>query len=286
MIKCKGLCDSVYHKKCVSKEFQRTQLCEVCLQQMSSIQAPKINIDTSKATVESLLAEVNSKLEIIYETKKKIDELTEAVDFYAEQYQMMLNFKETAEKKMNAIENTNKYLQKCNESLQERIVILEQKEVEKNIEIACLDETVNEDTKKIVEKIAQKLNLNTNQIEDAKRVGREKKEEGRPRPVVVTLRSKSARDEWITRRKTLLINKDIIGNNNTKRVYINENLPKSTRQLLWNAKKMLGDIYKHIWPQNLKVLAKKDDNSKIRWIRSDADINSMCFNNTDSDATQ
>ncbi|CAH2040718.1 unnamed protein product, partial [Iphiclides podalirius] len=144
-------------------------------------QVSTINVDIGKASAETLLAEVNKKLEIIYQTQKKIDDLTEAVVFYAEQYQMMLNFKEAAEKKITALENRNKYLQKCNDSLEERIMFLEQREVEKNIEIACLDESQKEDTKKIVEIVAQKLNLNTGNIEDAKRVGREKKEEGRSR---------------------------------------------------------------------------------------------------------
>ncbi|CAK1588041.1 unnamed protein product [Parnassius mnemosyne] len=133
VIKCKGSCDSVYHKKCLSniKEFQRTQLCESCHKSEISpkTQVPKINVDIEKASAETLLAEVNKKLEIIYQTQKKIDDLTEAVDFYAEQYQMMLNFKEAAEKKMTALENRNKYLQKCNDSLEERIMFLEQRKL-------------------------------------------------------------------------------------------------------------------------------------------------------------
>lgn len=281
VIKCKGTCEAVYHKKCIQniKQFQKSEMCEVCAESGKSpkTMAPQIAIDVKKATVESLLAEVNDKLEIIYQTQKKIDDLAEHVDFYAEKYQQMVVFKENAEKKIASLENKNTHLQKVNSALEERIIRLEQKETEKCIEIFGLDENKNEDTMQLAKTIAQKLKLDSNNIEETRRVGRNKEGESRPRTIVVTLRSKAAKKEWIQHRKTCLTNDDILSNSNGKRFYINENLTKNMRQVLWNAKQMLKDKYKYIWVQDQKVLIKKDDNSKIRAIRTTDDINRICF---------
>lgn len=285
VIRCKGPCEAVFHKKCVKKlhQFQRSEKCEICSKSESSpkTEIPKINLDVNNSTAESLLSEVNNKLEIIYSMQKKIEELTDTVDFYAEQYQNMLSFKESAEKKMASLENKNTYLQKINGSLEERLTQLEQKEVEKNIEIIGIEEKDNENTCVIVEKIAEKFHLDKNNIAEIKRVGREKSGENRPRPrpIIVTLRSKPARDEWIKQKKVFLTNNDIFTNNNNTRIYINECLTKQMKQVFWNAKKLLKDKYAYIWVQNLKVLIKKDENTKIRNIRSDADIEKLLLCN-------
>lgn len=285
VVKCKGTCEAVFHKKCVQniKQFQRSEMCELCTRGEKSpkILVPQIAIDVKKATVESLLAEVNNKLEIIYQTQRKIEDLAENVDFYAEQYQQMMDFKENAEKKIVALENKNTHLQKVNNALEERIVLLEQKETEKSVEIFGLDENKNEDTVKMVKTIAQKLKLDPNNIEETRRVGRYKENENRPRTIIVTLRSKTAKREWMQHKKTCLTNDDVLSNSNGKRLYINENLTKNMRQVFWNTKQMLKDKYKYIWVQDHKVLIKKDDHSKIRAIRTNDDLNRICFSSDD-----
>ncbi|KAH9631267.1 hypothetical protein HF086_011971 [Spodoptera exigua] len=222
-----------------------------------------------------MLAELNNKLAIIYETQKKIDDLTDTVDFYAEQFQKLTEFKDSMQKKITALENTNTFLKKSNEALEERITLLEQKQVENNIEIAGVEEVKNENTLQIVQNIADKLKLNPDTIVETKRVGREIAGEKRARPIVVALCTKAARENWIRQRK--------VNNKNEKCIYINENLTKTMRQVFWNAKTMLKDNYKYIWIQNQRILVKKDDNAKIRNIRSEADVQKLCHEVMEAD---
>lgn len=77
--------------------------------------------------MENVLVEVNTKLEILYTMKKKIEELTETVDFYSEQYQQMFEFKQSAERKITAMEQKNFYLEKYCKALEERIAMQEYK---------------------------------------------------------------------------------------------------------------------------------------------------------------
>ncbi|KAJ8720531.1 hypothetical protein PYW08_005996 [Mythimna loreyi] len=98
----------------------------------------------------------------------------------------------------------------------------------------------------------------------------------RPRPVTITLSTRAARDQWLASRKThQLTNDDVFANGNTHRIYVNEDLTKHMRNILWTAKNELKSTYKYIWIQNGRVLLRKDDpnDSKIRSIRTLSDIN-------------
>lgn len=287
VIKCKGTCESVYHKKCVRslKQFLQSEICDECQKCSSKVypQAPTIDIDPEKITVEKLLIDMNKKLEIIYNLEKKLDDLTDTVDFYAEQYQQMLEFKKTAENKIKAIEQRNVYLEKCNAALEERVVSLEKKEKEKSIEIACLEKNKeDENIQDIVKDVAAKLSLNPEDIESVERMSSPttpKSGVDRPRPVVVKLRSKQARDQWLQKRKYRITNGDIYGNNNNNRIYINEDLTKATRLLFWETRNQLKHLYKYIWTQNCNILVKKSENEKIIRIKSENDIKQLCDNN-------
>lgn len=278
IIKCKGTCDSVFHKKCMIKDkaFMKSEVCEQCSKKETASLpgTPKLNVDLSKDSAEKVLLEVNAKLEVIYCMQKQISDMKDVVDFYSEKYQEMVNFKETAEKKIKSLENKNINLQKCNAALEERILSLETKETEKVIKIVGVKDGKNENTMNVVESIAGFLKISTGSIDEVKRVGQEKPD--RPRTIVVCLNSKSARDEWITKRRTLIRNSDFFKNLNDQRIYINENLPKALRELFWNTKTMLKNKYKFMWVQNSRVLVKKEEKAKIFNIRNDNDLERLC----------
>lgn len=276
VLKCKGVCEGFYHKKCIKnyKQFSQTEMCEECQKGDKCPNAPpgRLSLDPEKASVESLLLEVNNKLEIIHKINERLNEAVEAIDFYAEQYQKMLEFKQSAEKKFTYLENKNIFLEKRNKALEERIEELEQREKEKNIEIIGLEKQNNEDITEMVKKISNKLNLNPKEIEDVKRVGKIKSN-GKPQAVVVTLRTKTARDQWIAARKSKITNSLLYNNGNDNPIYINEDLTKYKRQLFWETKFQLKSKVKYIWVQNGNILVRKNDTEKaIYKIRNDSDI--------------
>ncbi|CAK1597601.1 unnamed protein product [Parnassius mnemosyne] len=279
VIKCKGSCESVFHKKCVRnlKKHMQKEICEECQKNESPerISKPMIDVDLSKTSVEMLLGEVNKKLEIIYKMERSIEELKDTVDFYAEQYQSIIEFKEEAERKIKSLENKNTYLEKCNKAMEERILEIEQREKENNIEIAGLEMQNNEQILEVVNVIAEKYNLCKADIVDVKRVGRPKPERTKPQPVIVTLRSRSARDKWLSLRKTTLTNDHVYGNKSKSSIYINEDLPKYKRQLFWTSKNELKQIYKYIWIQNSNILVKKENETKIHRISCEKDIQNL-----------
>ncbi|XP_063369766.1 uncharacterized protein LOC134658091 [Cydia amplana] len=284
-IKCKGGCDGILHKKCARKVGLK-ELCDDCGNKGSPT-TPRISLEPGNVTVEALLKEVNKKLEIVYNIEKKVQEMSDRIDEYSERYGELVEFKERAESKIIALERKNVYLQKCNVALEERVEMLEQKEKEKVIELACVDELEHEKLDEVVASIAQKLDLETEDIEQVRRVGAPKKKvdtelgdkQARARPIVVTMRTKAARDQWINKRKTRLTNGAIFGNNNQKRIYINEDMTKFKRQLFWSAKNQLKPTYSYVWFQKSNILVKKSESEKkIYNIRSEEDIKSLIEN--------
>lgn len=280
IVRCKGPCEGVFHRKCAKGIKQ--DLCETCTRaEANPVPSPRIEMEPSKLTVENLLQQVNKKLEVVFKIETKLAELTTIVDFYSQQYQQLMEFKESAEKKITAIERKNIYLEKYTKSLEERLLDLEQKEKERNVEIIGLESLANENLPKVMATIATKLNLDSSDVEEVKRVGAIKpikpgeKPPG-PRPVVVTLRTKTARDQWLSKRKTRLTNGCVYQNDSNKTIYINEDLSKYKRQLFWSAKNQLKTSFAYIWVQNSSILVKRsEDEKKIYNIRSEADIQSL-----------
>ncbi|KAH9630877.1 hypothetical protein HF086_014618 [Spodoptera exigua] len=278
IVKCKGECGNVYHKKCVNKKFLNNAFCDDCTMHKLIKQCAedaKITLNPREESGENVLAEVNKKLAVIYNLEKKIEELANSVEFYADMYQTLMDFKEESQKKIKALEQKNVYLEKCNKALEERIQDLEVRDKEKNIEIHGLEKHGNENTKQVVRKLAEKLKLDPNDIEDAQRVGQEKPDDTKPKTVLVTLRSKSARNNWmLVKKESKIYNDKVYDNGSENRIYINEDLPKYKRQLLWMVRNNLKPKgFQYIWVQNCNILVKKNsEEKKIYNIRSEDDL--------------
>lgn len=289
VLRCKGPCDGVFHKKCIPnlKQFKKQEVCEECRSKEDSPinQTSRISLNPNKTSAEEVLEEVNKKLEIIFKIEQRLEDLASTVDFYSEQYQLMMEYKDKSEKKITALEQRSVYLEKCNKALEERIVLMEQKEKEKNLEIIGLEQQENENPKEAAVKIATTLQLDPVEIEDAKRVGVEKKatkdQPLRPRPLIVILRSKEARDLWLKQRKTRVTNGAVYGTDNGTRIFINEDLTRHMRQLLWSTKNQLHSLYKYIWIQNSKILVKKNETeNKIHSVGCEDDIKKLIYTPT------
>lgn len=137
----------------------------------------------------------------------------------------------------------------------------------------------DENVLEVVKKVADKLSLNPEDIESAERLSSPNKPKmgvDRPQPIVIKLRTKQARDQWLQKRKTRLTNGDVYRNNNK-----NEDLTKATRLLFWETRNQLKHLYKYIWIQNSNILIKKSENEKVIRIRNENDIHQLCKNNID-----
>lgn len=77
----------------------------------------------------------------------------------------------------------------------------------------------------------------------------------------------------VTKKKTILTNNDIYKNGNNDRIYINENLTKEKKDLLYITKQKMKTKFKYIWVQNAKILIRSEGDGKIIHIKNENDIN-------------
>ncbi|KAJ2952801.1 hypothetical protein O0L34_g7160 [Tuta absoluta] len=242
---------------------------------------PKIKIDLGKATPNQVLEDMNKKLEkleLLQEMKKKLDDVSASVDYLSKQYDKLIENQVKLEKKIMTVENKNVYLEKCNKALEERVSALEAKSKDKNIEVSGLLYKEGEDIISVVKEMSVKLELNPDSICEAVRVvsGNADKKQ-RPPPVIVQLASQTDKNKWLAKKKGRLTNGQVFNVQDDTPIYINEDLPRSTRQLLWNAKQVLKDEcrFKFVWVQGGRILARQDESEehkKIYTIRTDGDL--------------
>ncbi|KAJ0169240.1 hypothetical protein K1T71_015270 [Dendrolimus kikuchii] len=183
------------------------------------------------------------------------------------------------EKKVKDLIQRNIYFEKCNSSIEERIGWLEQKELSLNLELVNVKKVENENIMKVVEKVAYELKLNATDIEYAWRV---QGENSNSKPIIIKMRSRDARSQWLKSRKNQITNHTIYNNNDYTHIYINEHLTYHMRQLFWNTKQKLKEEYKFIWIRDGKILIKKNENEKkIYNVRTEKNISKYLLKNTE-----
>lgn len=222
----------------------------------------------------------------VQQLNKTNEEIEKSLDYLGKKYEELSNENKENFEKLKKQENRitdliqrNINLEKCNKALEERVCLLEQKDLNQNIELVNVQYSQDSTTIDIVKNISKELNLNPDKIEKAWRVGKAKENKD-SRPIIVKLSSQEAREDWLRARKTHVItNHSIYKNSNNTRIYINEQLTSHLRKLFWETKTKLKDTYKYIWIQSARILIKKSDNDKkIHQIRCESDIISFLPN--------
>ncbi|XP_042150121.1 uncharacterized protein LOC121838117, partial [Ixodes scapularis] len=96
----------------------------------------------------------------------------------------------------------------------------------KNIEIHGIAQRPNENMLEVVKNLADKLELPQLAPEDVEAAHRLGAREGKTAPILVRFVERRTRDHWMTKRVTL----------RNEKIYINENLTKTLKNLLWATK--------------------------------------------------
>lgn len=234
-----------------------------------------LDLDPKNLTVEALLSELNRKMEVVLKIK-------EDIGFYSDKYDEMLNKQseilEVVKKQQNKIDdltNKCKNFEKVNQALEQRVQALEQNEKSRNIELVGVTMKDKEDIKEVISKVATQMGTNMSDVEQAWRVGRPVPGR-RPPAIIVRLRSEDTRDLWMSKRGLLRSNSDLYpGEQQGTAIFVNEDLTKYNKELLWNTKQSLRGIFKFIWVRKGRILCKKNEGSRTLHITTTADLEAL-----------
>ncbi|XP_026746897.1 uncharacterized protein LOC113508126 [Trichoplusia ni] len=203
----------------------------------------------------------------------------------SEKYDVLLAEHEESKKKIShlekSIQNANNkcvYLEKANMALEQKLHDIEQSSRKQNIEIIGIEQLPEENPMQIINKLGQLLEVNSENVEWASR-HQQRKTNDKPAPIVVSFKSTNMEDRnvWLTNRLKLknIYSDAITGGSQKNKIYINEDLTKHTRELLWNTKNQLKEKFKYIWIHNGKILVKKSDGDNSTWIKSEDDLREL-----------
>lgn len=162
-------------------------------------------------------------------------------------------------------------------SLEEKIIQLEQYGRNKNIEIHGLklhpDGNRKENLHDSLQKIADKLDIpfSLDGVEAVHRLPTRRKTDSPP--IIVQFSSRKMRDFWISKKREKLTNDMVLADGSDKKVYINENLVTSIKDLLYKTKQKAGELqYKFVWVRNGKIFVKKSEDVFAIKINTEADL--------------
>lgn len=284
---CQGQCKGTFHRSCVKglaadiKSGKNRIYCHNCEDEESEEE-----IMEEEQSQSNILKDIQKKLAAIPGLAKQLESISQSLSLLSDKYDTLIVEHEQSKMKINKLERTvgninNKcvYLEKCNAALEQKLQDYEQEKRKNNIEIVGIEQLPTENVKDIVMKLGSSLNVDVTGIEWAKR-SRQTKLGNRPAPIIVSFKANGvgSRDSWLAqRRKVAEIRSNMVTNGSADfKVYINEDLARATRALLWNTKKQLHGIYKYIWVSSGKILVRRTDGEKPIWIRAESDIADLC----------
>ncbi|XP_041973383.1 uncharacterized protein LOC121739885 [Aricia agestis] len=245
----------------------------------SSFAEIKTEINTVRQEYNEFKKSVHS-LELKHqETSKKISDLEDSLQFYSNQ-------QETTNKKVDALTVERKAIQSLeariqslsseNQLLQIELNQNNQRDRLLNLEIVGVIEQKSENLLDIILSIAQHsgVSLFPQDVLEVNRVTPRSKQPGRPRNIIVKLRSRLLKDNMISgARKSPLTAKDLGLTDNTSRIYVNEHLTYLNKQLLKKARDFAKQhSFKYVWTKNGRIYVRKEDTKPAFQITQEKDL--------------
>lgn len=238
---------------------------------------PTVQIDIKK-----LLGDISKEVEKAI--SKEMKDLNQTLQYQSDKMDDLVNSLEAMQSNISILQKKNVELVNRNNNLETRVGALEQRiqDMEQQklcnyVEIHNLPQGEDENVNDIVTKVAKKLNQKTDEFRQVKRLaGRNE----RPGPVLVQLISEQAQASWITASKNMdakITASDVVPQCHTSKanniLFVCEALTPYNKQLLYQAKQDLKELYRYIWiKKGVLRVRKEGENQKPYVIRSFDDI--------------
>ena len=218
------------------------------------------------------------KAEIV-QIKESQSFLSEKYDCLNEDYNKLKNINAEQKAEITALKSESSDLKNTSLKEIEKIDNLEQYGRRQNLEIAGIPVQDGEDTNAVVMEVAKLLDVDIlpSHISTSHRLPKKIGQNGnviRTPPIIVRFTNRDIRNKLCANRKhtrTLDLKKFSV--NDTKKIFINENLTQSRKRLFWKTKQRAkNENWKYYWTHNGSILAKKDDDTDAIPIKSDLDL--------------
>lgn len=222
------------------------------------------------------------------ETRSKIQELTDSVNYMTTKYEQLREDLDIKSKKIDNLEIENSDLRSKVTDLNSRLNQFEQHSRDCNLEIQCVPEHKSENLKTVIRQLATTVGypLPEHELANYHRVAKINQDSNRPRSIVVKLSSPLVRDRFLAAVKTFnrthpdnKLNSSHLGLADVKKpVYVIEHLSPVNKQLHAAARNVAREKrIQFVWVRNGRIFIRKDLNSKSLLVKDLDFLNSLSF---------
>ncbi|CAH2099276.1 unnamed protein product [Euphydryas editha] len=213
------------------------------------------------------------------EIVKEVSILQKSLQFHSDKHDELnekVNQLEQKNKAINTLETRIESLVKDNKMTLLELNAMNQRDRLLNLELVGIPEIKSENLKELVVTIAKNsgVNISQDEILEANRITPKTKLHGRPKNIVVKLKSRLLKDNIISgARKNRLTTKAINISGDSKPIYINEHLSPVNKQILKKCREAAkAKQYRYVWTKNGRIFVRKNDTSPAIQITEESDI--------------
>ena len=264
------------------KNKQSTGAKRVVLDEKIELSINQIVEEAMKSWKLEYLQEIEGLKAEISETKSSQEFITAKYDDLKLDYDNLILKNKKQEEEINSLQTSSMLIAENEAKEFDKIDALEQYGRRQNLEIVGIPETQGEDTNKLVIEVAKMLNIEVtpDQISTSHRLPtrRTRHENNSTKtflpPIIVKFVNRDARNKIYANRK---LTRDLDCNNfsvyGTKSVFINENLTRPRKKLLWMTKQKakLAD-YKYLWTSNGNIFVRKSEETDALAVKTNDDL--------------
>lgn len=279
---CKG-CNGRYHYECSVSSSTYNAMghkkrvawrCYVCRESRKNVgdeDAETSDVNAAVLENEKLKNELSEIKSILAGLQRGVADIMESQRFISNNYDEIKKSQDRIEhefkninNRISAMADDNKDRDKRMDDLANRMYELEQLQYGNKLEIHGVVEKDGENCAQLITKIAKKLDIGLS-LNDLDFVERTKPARSTGvRPIIVHFRSLAKCTEIKARKRTTVLNNEIVDTSTGGRIFINEYLSPYYKRLFWEVRQKAKNVnWKYTWIQNGKILIRKDDSSKI-----------------------
>lgn len=296
-VQCTGPCSKYYHGKCVEltkqdiNNFQKPGVYWMCLDCRNEPERRKrqsliINAEDNNEHSPNLMSILREIQDTVSMLNRKYEDVLDSVKFCSSKisdFEMLMNQFNKKSAEIDRISKENKDLKEAVNNLTTRLDTLDQQLRMNNLEIQGVPEKSNENLLLVLEKIGDHIEcpIKSSDIDVVFRSA-PNISSNNTKPIIVKFTSKQRRDAVLSAaRKTRkgYNTKEKPGlciENISSKMYINEHVTNQTKLLLKKTKEISkANNFKFVWVRDGKILARKDDKSKVISIRNEEDFKKL-----------
>lgn len=221
----------------------------------------------------NLIVEIHDKLAKI----ECLGEIHESIVFFNENFEDMKKLISNLQKENAFLRTENQELKKSVACLEQNLDDLESYNRRNNLEIINIPQRQGEETDKIVEKIAEilEVDLNPTEIEASHRIYSSRNETAKKSsPLIVRFVNRRVKEAFIKRAKSKkLSTKDLGFPGQVVPVFVRENLTRKKKELFYLAlSEKRNTDWKFLWSHNGNIFARRKEGDKVYKICAKDDL--------------